>query len=122
MYRNFKSAEKICVLNLFAYRATNPANVENRRSCYGFNSIVGDRNDEIITNMVVESGHVIVAWGDESGIDEVDYCRRIQDVPVILYPHRDKLWYVKGLTLRGPPIPPATVGVCLTEGCDHHVN
>ena len=103
VHRNFRSAARLTVLILFAYRATDPRNVEGVRRLSGLDSIVGDGNDAAIAAMVDASDDVILGWGARSGIDQGDYERRIQQVAAILHPHRHKLWHVGDLTIGAHP-------------------
>ena len=103
VHRNFRSAATLTVLNLFAYRATDPADVEETRRLSGLDSIVGDGNDAAISAAGQASDQVILGWGAPSGIDQVDYKRRIQQVTEILQPYRHKLWHVSPLTSDSHP-------------------
>ena len=103
VHRNFRSAARLTVLNLFAYRATDPRNVEEARRLSGLDSIVGDGNDAAIAAIVDTSDDVILGWGAHSGIDQGDYERRIRQVAAILLPHRRKLWHVRDLTIDAHP-------------------
>lgn len=47
----------ICVLNLFAFRATSPTDMEEAADP------IGPLNDEILTNSLPTMGRVVVAWG-----------------------------------------------------------
>lgn len=103
VHRNFRSAARITVLNLFAYRATDPRAVERTRRRSGLDSIVGDSNDAAITAALQASDHVILGWGARSGIDQNDYEQRIRRLAEILQPHRPRLWHVSGLTIDSHP-------------------
>ena len=100
VHQNFRSAAKLTVLNLFAYRATDPRNVERSRRLRGLDSIVGGGNDAAI---VAASNDVIVGWGACSGIDQGDHDRRIRQAAAILHPHQRKVWHVRDLTIDGHP-------------------
>ena len=103
VHRNFRSAARLIVLNLFAYRATDPSTVEKTRRLSGLESIVGDGNDAAITAAVQASDHVILGWGARSGIDQSDYERRILRLAEILQPHRRRLWHVRDLMINSHP-------------------
>ena len=103
VHRNFQSAARLTVLNLFAYRATDPRNVEVARRLSGLDSIVGDGNDAAIAATVDASDDVILGWGARSGIDQRDYEKRVRQVAGILHPHRRKLWHVSDLTIDAHP-------------------
>ena len=103
VHRNFLSAARLVVLNLFAYRATDPSAVEKTRRLFGFASIVGHGNDATIAAAVQASDHVILGWGARSGIDQGDYERRIGQLAEILLPHRHRLWHVGNLTIDSHP-------------------
>jgi len=47
----------LCMMNLFAYRATNPKDMIKS------NNPVGSENDRFLTNMAVSANIVIAAWG-----------------------------------------------------------
>lgn len=103
VYRNVRSAARLTVVNLFAYRATDPSDVEETRRSSGLDSIVGDGNDAAITAAVQASDQVILGWGAPSGIDQGDYERRIRQVAQILQPYRRRLWHVSDLTIDSHP-------------------
>ena len=103
VHRNFPQAATLIVLNLFAYRATYPKDVEKRLRLDGLDSIVGNSNDDAIAATIDASDDVILAWGARSGINKDEYFKRISQVSEILNPHRLKLWHVKALTKDGHP-------------------
>ena len=103
VHRNFRSAATLTVLNLFAYRATDPRDVKRARHRSGLDSIVGAGNDAAIAATVDASDDVVLGWGARSGIDQGDYERRIRQVAVILHPHRRRLWHINDLTIDAHP-------------------
>lgn len=110
VHQNFRSAATLTVLNLFAYRATDPSDVEETRRSFGLDRIVGDGNDAVITAAVRASDQVILGWGAPSGIHQGDYERRIRQVADMLQPYRRKLWHVCDLTVDSHPRHPLQWG------------
>ena len=110
VYRSFRSAARLTVVNLLAYRATAPGDVEATRWLSGLDSIVGEGNNAAITAAVQTSDHVILGWGAPSGIDQSEYERRIRQVAEILQPNRPRLWHVGKLTFNSHPRHPLQWG------------
>lgn len=52
----------LCMTNLFAYRATNPADMLAQ---YG--NAIGEENDEWLTRCAADAGLIVAAWGTKGG-------------------------------------------------------
>jgi hypothetical protein len=73
--------DQLCMLNLFAYRATDPAVMK------AYPSPIGEENDKTIAKIVRDSHQVIAAWGTHGAhLGRADQVRRlIQSIEVPLY-------------------------------------
>lgn len=77
----------ICVVNLFAYRATRPYDLKqaiNKNQTPGglYNYVVGPENDKYILKHALEAGLVVAAWGNHGS-----FLGRDKDVREMLEPH-----------------------------------
>jgi len=84
----------LTVVNLYAYRATNP------RAMLTADDPVGSRNDHFlraeIMGSVIFGGPLIVAWGANAGADRVEAFRR-------MVREEDATAYALGITKAGQP-------------------
>ena len=92
VHRHFPNTSELLILNLFAYRATNPSDVEDRMS-HG-DEVVGPSNDHYTRCYCAWATDIILAWGGNKPIPRAQYALRIDAVCRILDRHRNKLWHV----------------------------
>ncbi len=97
VYHRFSDVRWLHILNIFAYRATDPGDL-NRMYCQeGAMSVIGTENDHFIRSTVKESDWVILSWGNNSGIDKTLYGERIFRVKQVLQEMpAGKFFVVKG--------------------------
>lgn len=98
VYRHFRSAARLIILNLFAFRATFPRDLKTKITRDGTDSVIGIDNDAAIKSNVAESNHVILAWGAHSGIQSYEYRKRIEHVAGLLDPDQYCVWHIGSLT------------------------
>lgn len=91
----------MAVANLFAYRATDPADML-RAARYGEN-IVGTDNDAAIEDLARRAAMIVCAWGNDGAI-----AARSRGVVAMLAAHRAKLHYLE-LNNSGEPKHPLYV-------------
>ncbi|NLA24542.1 MAG: DUF1643 domain-containing protein [Bacteroidales bacterium] len=84
VYHKFPKAASVCILNIFALRATDASDVQKMFKQNGFDYIVGKDNDKWFKQILSESSAIICAWGGNSGIDKKAYNQRIEEVKSIL--------------------------------------
>ncbi len=84
VYHRFPDVRWLHILNIFAFRATEPGDLN--RACHedGAMQVIGADNDHVIGKVTGASDYVIVAWGNNSGIDPVLYEERVLRVKHIL--------------------------------------
>lgn len=94
VYRHFRRCSELRILNLFAYRATDPGYLQTRINQAGCINAVGPSNDRFLIPSFCSSTHIIVAWGRSGKISKICYDSRIAQVKHLLRPFGGKLWQV----------------------------
>lgn len=98
IYRLFPAAARVKIVNLFAIRATDTLDVRRVIDHHGVGWAIGHDNDFALQGAIEESDQVVAAWGAQSRILTAPYERRVKQVVRMLDGHRQKLWYVGGLS------------------------
>ncbi|MCF8346327.1 MAG: DUF1643 domain-containing protein [Bacteroidales bacterium] len=97
VYHRFSDVRWVHILNIFAYRATDPGDLNRMFRQEGAMSVIGMENDHFIRSTLTESDRVILSWGNHSGIDRVLYEERIYRVKQVLQElPAGKLYVVEG--------------------------
>ena len=91
VYRHFPRCGTLRILNLFAYRATDPDCVSCQIGQVGCNRVVGPNNDQALQAAFRDSACIIVAWGGNKSIPIACYRRRIEHVKGLLEPYQTRL-------------------------------
>jgi hypothetical protein len=89
VWKNFPDVRNLRILNIFAFRATDAVEVNERLKSMDDLSVVGTENDSFFKSTLINSDYVICAWGGPSGIDITRYTSRIMNVKSLirdLYP------------------------------------
>ena len=97
VHRKFSNCRELRILNLFAYRATDPRDLKIRIEEEGFRNAVGSANDRFLRDSFHNSAHIIVAWGSSGKIAKSHYDNRIAEVHRLLRSYRDRLCQVEDL-------------------------
>jgi len=84
VYHRFPEVRWLHILNIFAFRATEPGDLNRVYREEGAMQVVGADNDHVIGKMATASDYVILAWGNNSGIDPVLYDERVYRVKQLL--------------------------------------
>ncbi len=84
VYHRFADVRRLHILNIFAYRATDSGDLDTIFREEGPVSVIGEENDRVIRSVVEESDYVLLAWGNNSGIDRNLYGERIYRVKQLL--------------------------------------
>lgn len=84
IYHHMKDVLYLSILNIFALRATDAADVNLEFESSGEKAVVGPANDAAIRSISAGADYVVVAWGNRSGINEKLYENRIGKVKRIL--------------------------------------
>ena len=103
VYRHFPRARELAVLNLFAFRATDPSDLATDIAYHGIRSATGIQNDAIIAHNLNRSDHILPAWGATSGISKPRYEERIHAVVQMLRPYAGRICTVDALPVSGYP-------------------
>ncbi|GAE24400.1 hypothetical protein JCM9140_320 [Halalkalibacter wakoensis JCM 9140] len=89
----------VSYLNLFAFRATDPEELNN----YRYDEIVGEKNNYVITNELNLSDTVIIGWGNPSNIKKAYYNKRSREVHQLVMKSCGQIRVVGDLTKDGYP-------------------
>jgi len=85
IWKNFPDVRYVRILNIFAFRATDAVEVNERlRSIYEM-SVIGIENDAFFKTTLAKSDYLICAWGGPSGIDNKSYSSRIMAVKELIH-------------------------------------
>jgi hypothetical protein len=87
VWQRFPNASKLNIFNLFAFRATDAAEVNQRFLEQGAMAITGEENDQFLRQLLGETDYLICAWGGPSGIKPAVYEERIAGVKSIIKKH-----------------------------------
>ncbi len=105
VYNRFPDVRQLYVLNIFAFRATEPGDLNEAFKNAGSQEVIGSENNRIIKNTIQESDYVILAWGNSSGIDKTLYEERIFRVKMILKDiPQQKIYCIRGKTKTIQPL------------------
>jgi hypothetical protein len=84
VYHRFPDVRWLHILNIFAFRATDPGDLNLVLREEGAMEVIGADNDHVIGKMAGACDYVILAWGNHSGIDPVLYDERVYRVKQLL--------------------------------------
>lgn len=84
VWKQFPDVRFLRILNIFAYRATDAVEVNQRLRSMDEMAVVGADNDAYFKSTLKDSDYVICAWGGPSGIDSNGYTSRIASVKEII--------------------------------------
>ncbi|MCF8060050.1 MAG: DUF1643 domain-containing protein [Bacteriovoracaceae bacterium] len=76
----FKGVKQVVIVNLFARRGMNPADIGLMFKKSGDEAVIGPKNDKYIREAIETSNHVVCAWGGPSGIDKDLHSQRVKAV------------------------------------------
>lgn len=88
--------ERVVIVNLFAYRTSDPALLKTMSDKHGLDYIIGQENNSHINNAVCEANKVVVAWGAPPDKFKPKYDKRIEQVWTML--QGIPLYYVGSLS------------------------
>ncbi len=87
VFRHFPDISGLHILNLFAFRGTDAAEVGQVAAKEGLGRVTGPENDTRIQEALNRMGPVLVAWGGPSGIPRALYRSRVDAVMEMLARH-----------------------------------
>ncbi|MFC2089169.1 DUF1643 domain-containing protein [Bacteroidota bacterium] len=77
IYHCLPEVRELHILNIFAFRATEPEDLNTRFILEGAMAVIGEENDHVIHSTLSLADYIILAWGNNSGIDSGLYDERI---------------------------------------------
>lgn len=77
IYLRFPGVRWLHILNIFAYRATDPGDLNAAYDENGAMYVVGRENDHVISKIIGYCDYVVLAWGNNSGINRALYEERV---------------------------------------------
>lgn len=97
IYHSLPDVRNLHILNIFAIRATDPTDLNNVFSEKGSMHVIGEENDRVIKTTAHNADYIILAWGNNSGIDKQLYEERVFRIKQLLalFP-ASKVFVVKG--------------------------
>jgi hypothetical protein len=90
---------KVYVMNLFSYYSTEPNRITQLIDDGRFTDAIGDKNNQILKEVLDIVDEVIVAWGGNSIHRKHYYMKRINDVINII--NGKKIFYVQSISKDG---------------------
>ncbi|MFO7615674.1 MAG: DUF1643 domain-containing protein [Bacteroidales bacterium] len=87
VWQRFPEASSLKIFNIFAFRATDAAEVNQRFLELGAQAIIGAENDRFLRQLLGETDYLICAWGGPSGIRPAIYEERIARVKSVVREH-----------------------------------
>lgn len=80
VWQKFPDAIKLNILNIFAFRATDAIELDQRMKVSGMEAGVGMENDSHFSRIFESTNYLICSWGGPSGINNAFYSARIEAV------------------------------------------
>jgi len=87
VWKNFTDVGFLRILNIFAFRATDAVEVNERIRSINDMAVIGVDNDSYIKSALLKSDYIICAWGGPSGIDVTRYASRVTSVKKLIRDH-----------------------------------
>jgi len=87
VWKAFPDVNYLNILNIFAYRATDAIEVNERLKTLDDLSVIGIDNDNFFLSTLAKTDYLICAWGGPSGIDVSRYSSRISGVKEVIRNH-----------------------------------
>lgn len=84
IYHRFDDVKMLYILNIFAYRASDSADLNDAFLKGGPMEVIGVENDYVIKQTLAGCDYGIIAWGNRSNIDKDLYEERVYRVKQII--------------------------------------
>ena len=98
IYHRFPDVRTLYILNIFAFRATEPGDLNALYLKSSAMEVIGEENDHVIRKAVENCAYLILAWGNSSGIDRDLYEERIYRVKQLLHDvPRQNIFQISGM-------------------------
>ena len=85
IHLNIPDVRTLHILNIFAFRATEPGDLNAAYLSHGPEKVIGPENDHFIRSTIRDCDYILLAWGNNSGIDRSLYEERIFRVKQLLH-------------------------------------
>ncbi|MEB8474268.1 DUF1643 domain-containing protein [Acidithiobacillus ferriphilus] len=92
VWRRFPDAGGVHILNLYAIRGTDSAEVGRMLTERGEAYVIGPENDETIAQTLANSKNAIIAWGGHAGVPAAPYDERIRQCRHVLEKSRTHIF------------------------------
>jgi len=89
VWKRFPDVRFLRILNIFAFRATDAVEVNERLRTLSEIDVVGPDDDDFFKSTLAQTDYVICAWGGPSGIDVTRYTSRVNAVKNLIRGHYD---------------------------------
>jgi len=87
VWRRFPDVRYLHILNIFAFRATDAVEVNERLKSKSDLAVIGIDDDQFFRSTLARTDYLICAWGGPSGIDQARYTARIDAVKSLILEH-----------------------------------
>ena len=87
VWNKFPEVKNLRILNIFAFRATDAVEVQERLKSLDELAVTGSENDTFFKLTLARTDYVICAWGGPSGIDVTRYASRVTTVRELIKNH-----------------------------------
>jgi hypothetical protein len=105
IYHRFADVRQLHILNIFAFRATEPGDLNSAFRAEGALKVIGPENDHVIKTVAEGCDYVVLAWGNNSGIDRDLYDERVFRVKQLLQEcPQQKIFCVSGKRQTKEPL------------------
>ena len=105
VWKQFPDVRFLRILNIFAFRATDAIEVNERLQSLNEIVVIGAENDSFFRSTLAKTDYVICAWGGPSGIDVTRYALRVTTVKeLILHHFSGSVFHVCGSQITKEPL------------------
>lgn len=105
VWNRFPDVRHLHILNIFAFRATDASEVNQRLRALNDGAVIGEENDAFFRKTLAISDYLICAWGGPSGIDITRYASRVTSVKNLIGEHfRGPIFQVCGAQQTAEPL------------------
>jgi len=93
VFNNFLDVKYLHILNIFAFRATSPGDLNQAYKQSGMMAVKGEENETYISKMTEKCDYLIIGWGSNSGIERQLYNGVVSSVSKLLNNKANKKCY-----------------------------
>ncbi len=105
VWKQFPDVKHLKILNIFAFRATDAIEVNERLNTLDDMAVIGLENNSFFSQILAKTDYLICAWGGPSGIDNKRYISRIETVKTLIPEHfHGPVFHVSGTQATKEPL------------------